>query len=201
MKLKKIAAAAVAMAMAVSMLSVPVFAAEGESVGTDSNGTLTDHKASTTVNVIYSNDASQLSVTVPISVTFAVKSNGEFVCPTNYKLVNKSVVPVYVDDISVTEVTEGYSLVASATTAKQIQLTMKAGSDTTGLALIGTNSQTYTKSNWEMAATTNDEGTPLAVSFSGKAGAAESAWAKKDATQLFKIVYTIKAGTSSDAVQ
>ena len=231
MRLKKVAAAAVAMVMAVSMLSVPVFAAgadDSTGAGTttttpsedpDANGAKVDTgtpsstsgtgTASTEVYLKYAESNTQLSVTVPIKVTFAVKDNGEFITPkaASYQIKNNSLVPVYVDKIAVTGVASNYSFADnSAPTGKVVKLTMQAGdanTNTAGLVKLDTTNskeeQEVTQKGWQLKAAKKSGETitadTLNVKFEGKVGEVDSDLAD-NAVTLCHITYTIKAGTA-----
>ena len=216
MKLKKFAAAAVAMVMAVSMLSVPVWAAdtqgEGEkvtNVGTNVSSNLTNGSASTNVNVIYSNSSSQLSVTVPIAITFAVKNDKTFICPSDdaYNIVNNSVVPVHVTTVNVATVENNgdYTLVSdtdfNTASGNVAKLKMQNGTDTDSLELTASDTNgtalDITPANWNLAATGDTSGkNKLTLKFSdGAVNNVDAKWVNSTETTLFKITYTVAAGT------
>ena len=222
MRLKKVAAAAVAMVMAVSMLSVPVFADEttpteeqqGAAVDTT---TTSDYKAdknsetgtaTTKVNLIYSKMADQLSVTVPISVTFAVKSTGEFVTPSAgaYYIKNSSIVPIHVAEIKaeMTNDNSSYSFsdseITEGETQSKVYLKLEqkkkddSSSNATNYAVLN-NSNVQLQGNWDIAAKNGDDGTKMELHFVGavsKAGL-KSTWADSS-DQICTITYTIGAG-------
>lgn len=222
MRLKKIAAAALALAMTVSMVSVPVFAAEGDngegvsqttvnfkekSNHTDQGGGAKDAgTASTDVKIIYSTDATQLSVTVPIAITFAVDGEKNLIAPTSYGITNESVIPVYVKEITVSGKDNGYNLIDTVTStgAKNMQLTMVAGTDeiklkTNSVTLTQAENQTIgTANQWNIPAKKGQDGTKLSITFkNGKVDAVDPDWAtvtNKNGVELFRITYTIEAG-------
>lgn len=180
-------------------------ATQGEEVGTSSN--VTNGSGSTAVKVIYSSNSGQISATVPISITFAVKNDKTFVYPTTdtYKIVNNSVVPVYVSNIAVVFGSADYKLVNAAPAANEdyneIQLSMTAGTDTINLvgdvASLDSNSTPINQTigdgtKWNIAAGGN-----LPINFSnGKVYEVDSAWVGSAAT-LFSIVYTISTGSAT----
>ena len=69
---------------------------------------------------------SLLSATVPLNVTFAVKRNGDFVCPEGYAITNTGSEIFHVSDIRVTMLDAAYSFVDSDKNLqdRQIYLTM-----------------------------------------------------------------------------
>ena len=216
MRLKKIAAAAVAMVMAVSMMAVPVFADAGK-VSIDENPTAFDNtnQAKTEVKLVYSDANGNLSVTVPLHVTFAVDSQGKLTYPDNYKIVNNSVVPVHVTDIKVTMLDQDYVLVNTtpAANAQEVKLSMTATSneksDTVNFVATkgGTNvEQTFTKTGtnceaWNIPAgkklSGDVTGTALPLTFGtdGAVGSIKADWAN-EATQFCNIIYTVAAGVA-----
>lgn len=231
-KAKKLAAAALAVVMALSM-SVPAFAAadgtvknQGQAVSsenykgdgqveskltTDSSNTgnaaPTTGTASTNVKLIYSEDATQLTVTVPLSVTFAVQDSGKFVTPTNYTIINGSRIPVYVTGIEIKEVnstpkytfvndeesvTEGSMNVYLSIAPKKGKVTTAAsdydaGQNKAGDAVkFGSTTQISDKTQWNMSAKGGDTNA-LNMTFDGKIGSIDAAWAsdqiKNDTTK------------------
>lgn len=220
MRLKKVAAAAVAMVMAVSMLSVPAFAVETSGTttktdsaakyedvgeGVESNLDTTKGTASTKVNVIYSSSSAQLSVTVPISVTFAVWNDLSLITPSEgtYKIVNNSSVPVHVTSVEVTPAENAeYQLVSDVKNAtgidKAMQLTMKVGTQEIKLESNSDKSakeQNPTAGQWDIAAKGETNSSLTATFSDGAVNKIDANWIKKDATTLFNITYTVKAGT------
>ena len=67
------------------------------------------------------------SATVPLSITFAVLSTGEFITPEGYGITNNSVVPIHVSEIKVSDIAEGYEFVANEddVSGKKIRLQMQ----------------------------------------------------------------------------
>lgn len=162
----------------------------------DSSAVLENGQASTAVKLVYSDDVSQISATVPLSITFAVEKDGSFVCPTGYQIVNNSVVPIHVSGMQIAEVASGYTLVDSdKVTGKQIKLTMKTAGDS--IKLIGSENaaatQRLTDGGWDISTGSNNS---LAITFeNGKVGSIDAAWAN-GAARLFTIRYTFEAGTA-----
>ena len=210
MRLKKIAAAALAVAMTASMMAVPAFAAgtNGEDVDTvTNNGTLTNRSASTDVKVIYSETSTQISATVPLYVTFAIKNDRTFIYPTaDYEIKNNSVVPIYVDEIKVKmkdDKTELTDTIDTSAEKQQVKLAMQPGNGDK-LQLKATDNtdgdvQSITKSAWQMDAKDGTNAN-LKITFSdGEVNKVDTSWIKALNTQdhgttLFTVVYTIKAG-------
>ena len=234
-KMNRIAAAALAVVMAVGVMAMPAFATSyntkvGENVSDDTfnwSSTNTDDTAktgtaSTDVHLVYSTAASQLSVTVPISVTFAVKSTGDFVCPTDkaYYIENNSVVPVHVEGIKAEFDKTGssakfsnYSFVSSDTTLTTGQVYLKmsqsGSSETDDEVTSTTGSATFEKElkksdlagSWNIKAKKNEtsaSGVQMQLKFEGKmfAGDIDASWANSD-VKMCTITYTIAAGTDS----
>lgn len=108
--MKKMKMVIPALALAASM-SMTAFAAgeaqQGQAVDTASSNAFEAGTASTQVKVVYTKDVSQLSATVPLSITFAVLSTGEFITPEGYGITNNSVVPIHVSEIKVSDIAGG----------------------------------------------------------------------------------------------
>lgn len=208
MRLKKVAAAAVAMVMAVSMLSVPVFAAagdDGESATGSVNFNDTTNKnagtAATEVYVMYSKQSTQLSVTVPTKVVIAVKESKSIIGPDNYTITNNSVLPVYVKSMKVEQIGD-YQLTdsAPAATDQKINLKMKPGTNGEEFSVSTTGKNQTTDvtpkaGNWDISAETGKN--TLNITFDGSVGKVDSKWAtdtNATGVHLFTITYTIAAG-------
>ena len=131
--MKKMKMVIPALALAASM-SMTAFAAgeaqQGQAVDTASSNLFEAGTASTQVKVVYTKDVSQLSATVPLSITFAVLSTGEFITPEGYGITNNSVVPIHVSEIKVSDIAEGYEFVTNEdeVSGKKIRLQMNAES-------------------------------------------------------------------------
>ena len=83
-----------------------------------------NNEAKTTFSVVAV--PANLSATVPLNVTFAVKRNGDFVCPEGYAITNTGSEIFHVSDIRVTMLDAAYSFVESDKNLqdRQIYLTM-----------------------------------------------------------------------------
>ena len=83
-----------------------------------------NNEAQTTFSVVAV--PANLSATVPLNVTFAVKRNGDFVCPEDYAITNTGSEIFHVSDIRVTMLDAAYSFVESDKNLqeRQIYLTM-----------------------------------------------------------------------------
>lgn len=83
-----------------------------------------NNEAQTTFSVVAV--PANLSATVPLNVTFAVKRNGDFVCPEGYAITNTGSEIFHVSDIRVTMLDAAYSFVESDKNLqdRQIYLTM-----------------------------------------------------------------------------
>ena len=84
-----------------------------------------NNEAKTTFSVVAV--PANLSATVPLNVTFAVKRNGDFVCPGGYAITNTGSEIFHVSDIRVTMLDATYSFVESDKNLqdRQIYLTME----------------------------------------------------------------------------
>lgn len=200
--MKKMKMVIPALVMAASM-SMTAFAAgeaqQGQAVDTASSNEFESGTASTQVKVVYTKDVSQLSATVPLSITFAVRSNGEFITPDGYGITNNSVVPIHVSEIKVSDIAEGYEFVTDEdeVVGKKIRLQMQTENSSSSIQLqgkTGARPQVFDEADWVIESGSNNK---LGITFSGgKVGTFEADWAN-GATDLFKITYTIKAGTAS----
>lgn len=200
MKKMKMVLPALVLAAGMSMTAYAAGEAQqGQAVDTASSNEFESGTASTQVKVVYTKDVSQLSATVPLSITFAVRSTGEFITPEGYGITNNSVVPIHVSEIMVSDIAEGYEFVLNEddVTGKKLRLQMKAENSNSSITLqggTGERPQSFNKSDWVIESGSNNK---LGITFSGgKVGTFEADWAN-GATDLFKITYTIKAGTAS----
>ena len=153
-----------------------------------------NNEAKTTFSVVAV--PANLSATVPLNVTFAVKRNGDFVCPEGSEI-------FHVSDIRVTMLDATYSFVESDKNLqdRQIYLTMTgtnpgimspvsdtvtfvSGSDNTKQSF-GTEPTTY--NTWNV-----DQGGKIEFEFKGKVNGISAEWADKQ--ELFTIAYTIEPG-------
>lgn len=122
--LQKLVAIVLAFVLALS-LSLTALAEEGygqEVTGEDN--LFQNNEAKTTFSVVAV--PANLSATVPLNVTFAVKRNGDFVCPEGYAITNTGSEIFHVSDIRVTMLDAAYSFVESDKNLqnRQIYLTM-----------------------------------------------------------------------------
>ena len=160
-----------------------------------------NNEAKTTFSVVAV--PANLSATVPLNVTFAVKRNGDFVCPEGYAITNTGSEIFHVSDIRVTMLDAAYSFVESDKNLqdRQIYLTMTgtnpgsmspisdtvtfvSGSDNTKQSF-GT--EQYTYNTWNV-----DQGGKIEFEFKGKVNGISAEWADKQ--ELFTIAYTIEPG-------
>lgn len=160
-----------------------------------------NNEAKTTFSVVAV--PANLSATVPLNVTFAVKRNGDFVCPEGYAITNTGSEIFHVSDIRVTMLDATYSFVESDKNLqdRQIYLTMTgtnpgsmspisdtvtfvSGSDNTKQSF-GT--EQYTYNTWNVY-----QGGKIEFEFKGKVNGISAKWADKQ--ELFTIAYTIEPG-------
>lgn len=199
--LQKLVAIVLAFVLALS-LSLTALAEEGcgqEVTGKDN--LFQNNEAKTTFSVVAV--PANLSATVPLNVTFAVKRNGDFVCPEGYAITNTGSEIFHVSDIRVTMLDAAYSFVESDKNLqdRQIYLTMTgtnpgsmspisdtvtfvSGSDNTKQSF-GT--EQYTYNTWNV-----DQGGKIEFKFEGKVNGISAKWADKQ--ELFAIAYTIEPG-------
>ena len=167
--------------MIMALSAVPSYAGNtsaGEAAAFVSN------QASTAVSVIASDDAlSNISATVPLTVTLAVAADGTVTAPTNYAIRNTGVIPDHVKTITaLTE--EGYSFESDGAKT-ELALTLTAGDDTVRLAVLPVIGRA---SAWNIPA-----GVSLPLSFSGKVGNIKADIAE-NAKKAFTVNYVIAAG-------
>lgn len=122
--LQKLVAIVLAFVLA-SSFNLTALAEEGygqEVMGKDN--LFQNNEAKTTFSVVAV--PANLSATVPLNVTFAVKRNGDFVCPEGYAITNTGSEIFHVSDIRVTMLDATYSFVESDKNLqdRQIYLTM-----------------------------------------------------------------------------
>lgn len=122
--LQKLVTIVLAFVLALS-LSLTALAEEdyGQEV-TGNDNLFQNNEAKTTFSVVAV--PANLSATVPLDVTFAVKRNGDFVCPGGYAITNTGSEIFHVSDIRVTMLDATYSFVESDKNLqdRQIYLTM-----------------------------------------------------------------------------
>lgn len=199
--LQKLVTIVLAFVLALS-LSLTALAEEGygqEVTGKDN--LFQNNEAKTTFSVVAV--PANLSATVSLNVTFAVKRNGDFVCPEGYAITNTGSEIFHVSDIRVTMLDAAYSFVESDKNLqdRQIYLTMTgtnpgsmspisdtvtfvSGSDNTKQSF-GT--EQYTYNTWNV-----DQGGKIEFEFKGKVNGISAEWADK--RELFAIAYTIEPG-------
>lgn len=183
-------------------LGLTALAEEDYGQGVTGEGNLfQNNEAKTTFSVVAV--PANLSATVPLNVTFAVKRNGDFVCPGGYAITNTGSEIFHVSDIRVTMLDATYSFVESDKNLqeRQIYLTMTgtnsgmmspisdtitflSGSDNTKQSF-GTEPTTY--NTWNV-----DQGGKIKFEFKGKVNGISAEWADKQ--ELFAIAYTIEPG-------
>ena len=168
--MKKMKMVIPALALAASM-SMTAFAAgeaqQGQAVDTASSNLFEAGTASTQVKVVYTKDVSQLSATVPLSITFAVLSTGEFITPEGYGITNNSVVPIHVSEIKVSDIAEGYEFVANEdeVSGKKIRLQMQPENGSNSITLKGyPDGEAFKESDWVIETGSNNR---LGITFSG----------------------------------
>ena len=109
--LQKLVTIVLAFVLALS-LSLTALAEEDYGQEVTGEGNLfQNNEAQTTFSVVAV--PANLSATVPLNVTFAVKRNGDFVCPEGYAITNTGSEIFHVSDIRVTMLDAAYSFVES----------------------------------------------------------------------------------------
>ncbi|MDD4509386.1 MAG: hypothetical protein PHY23_00475 [Oscillospiraceae bacterium] len=179
--MKKLTSLLLVLVLAFSFSMTAFAADEGESATGTAN--FANNETSTDVKIIVSTEASaNLSATVPLTVTLAVKNDRSVVAPTNYAISNTGAVAVKVTNVKVAGAA-GYTFVSPLAAEKQMDLALNAinledHDEATGATVTGT--------TWNVAA-----GGSLNLTFAG------SVWADdiSSAKQVFTITYTIAAGT------
>ena len=174
--MKKLVSRFMAVLMVMTMIlsmSMTAFAAgeaqQGQAVDTASSNLFEAGTASTQVKVVYTKDVSQLSATVPLSITFAVLSTGEFITPEGYGITNNSVVPIHVSEIKVSDIAEGYEFVTNEdeVSGKKIRLQMQPENGSNLVQLqgkTGARPQVFDESDWVIETGSNNR---LGITFSG----------------------------------
>lgn len=193
--LQKLVAIVLAFVLALS-LSLTALAEEDYGQEVTGEGNLfQNNEAQTTFSVVAV--PANLSATVPLNVTFAVKRNGDFVCPGGYAITNTGSEIFHVSDIRVTMLDAAYSFVESDKNLqdRQIYLTMTGTnpgimspvSDTVTFVSGSDNTEQYTYNTWNV-----DQGGKIEFEFKGKVNGISAEWANKQ--ELFTIAYTIEPG-------
>ena len=199
--LQKLVAIVLTFVLALS-LSLTTLAEEGYGQEVTGNDNLfQNNEAKTTFSVVAA--PANLSATVPLNVTFAVKRNGDFVCPEGYAITNTGSEIFHVSDIRVTMLDATYSFVESDKNLqdRQIYLTMTGTnpgsmspiSDTVTFVSESDNTkqsfgtEQYTYNTWNVY-----QGGKIEFEFKGKVNGISAKWADKQ--ELFTIAYTIEPG-------
>ena len=196
--LQKLVTIVLAFVLALS-LSLTALAEEGygqEVTGTDN--LFQNNEAKTTFSVVAV--PANLSATVPLNVTFAVKRNGDFVCPEGYAITNTGSEIFHVSDIRVTMLDAAYSFVESDKDLqdRQIYLTMTgtnpsiAGPVSDTVTFVSGNDESFgteptTYNTWNVY-----QDGKIEFEFEGKVNGISAKWADKQ--ELFAIAYTIEPG-------
>ena len=146
-----------------------------------------NNEAQTTFSVVAV--PANLSATVPLNVTFAVKRNGDFVCPEGYAITNTGSEIFHVSDIRVTMLDAAYSFVETGTNPSiagpvSDTVTFVSGNDDKKQSF-GTEPTTY--NTWNV-----DQGGKIEFEYKGKVNGISAKWADKQ--ELFTIAYTIEPG-------
>lgn len=172
-------------------LSATAFAADEGTAGNDTS--FSSNGQTTTVNIQAGADAkTNLSATVPINVTLAVKADKSIVAPeaTSYKISNTGSIAFHVSGISTT-LSDPYTFnpVAGENT---LNLTLKPGSGSAITLAANTNTiAASAKEDWNIAAGSN-----LGLTFAGNVGNITADITS--ATQVFTVTYTITAGIATN---
>ena len=187
----RVLAACAASALVCGLAVVPAFAA--------ANHNITGGKGDTTLNLQV--DQANISATVPQAVSFSVKGDGEFICPSDAKIVNTSQFGIHVANIKVvTESTPAMNLVTTGDfatttgTANTFWTTVKPGvGSAVELATYKTSGADTAGAEWNIAsgATGND----LALTFAGKIK--ESTISSEADTKAATITWTVASGDLS----
>ena len=190
--LQKLVTIVLAFVLALS-LSLTALAEEDYGQEVTGEGNLfQNNEAQTTFSVVAV--PANLSATVPLNVTFAVKRNGDFVCPEGYAITNTGSEIFHVSDIRVTMLDAAYSFVESDENLqdRQIYLTMTG----TNPSIAGPVSDTVTFVSGTEPTTYNtwnvNQGGKIEFEFKGKVNGISAEWANKQ--ELFTIAYTIEPG-------
>ena len=199
--MKKLLAAVLAMAMILS-LGVTAFAAaqnydaDGAVVDTQTNDVAEDGGTADTQFKVIDKSATiptyQMSVTVPMTVTFAVAQDGTTSVPSKYKLINYSF-----KDISVSNVkaVNGNWTLATEAAAKAAD----EGSKTVNMNIKGLDLSTTTDGvapGWDsVKAATSIDGTELDLVLTAVAAPQNSTNETPSAEDAFKVTYTIAMPT------
>ena len=197
-RLKQLSAAVIALALTLSVgLTVFADSQYGEEIS-GPNNPFQNNEAQTTVSVL-SIPNQNLSATVPLNVTFAVKDDGTFICPEGYAITNTGSEYIKVTDISVTMEDTSYSLVNSTTlNDHEVYCTMTAAKDGVFDAIVldcasGTQKQSFSKTYPNVSVWNIEGNSSCNISFSGNMNR-NNAHDFSTAHKLFTITYTIASG-------
>lgn len=185
--MKKLTALLLVLVLTLSF-SMTAFAADDAGTADTDTG-FSGNSADTTVKIIAGEDAQgNLSATVPINVTLAVKADKSIVAPaaTVYKIANTGSIAFRVSGIS-TALTSPYTF-NTTPGANTLNLTLTGGSDT--IALVANSCTIGTAAQWNVAA-----GSDLGLTFAGSVG--NIAADITTAAQVFTVTYTLTAGSAS----
>ena len=159
-----------------------------------------NNEAKTTFSVVAV--PANLSATVPLNVTFAVKRNGDFVCPEDYAITNTGSEIFHVSDIRVTMLDAAYSFVESDKNLQDRQIYLTMTGTNPGIMSPISDTITFvsgsdnTKQSFGTEPTYNtwnvDQGGKIKFEFKGKVNGISAEWANKQ--ELFTIAYTIEPG-------
>ncbi len=198
--MKKLFALLVALTLvcSFSMTALAVANEDGTELGTDQDVKI-DNTGDTIVSITSAKGdaAGQLSVTVPTSVTLAVKANAtneNILGPDNYYITNNSAFAVKVTNVAVAE-QGNFKITGAGTTDTDIgSITLKNSKEATGTALSAWMAA-VTGTNWNMAnSSASADVNKIKIQFGGTVTDV-----KQDistAKTAFKITYTVAAGAN-----
>lgn len=203
-RLQKLVTVALAFVLALS-LSLTALAVKGEYGEEVSNGELfQDNQAVTTFSAV-SVPEKNLSATVPLNVTFAVKSDGTLVCPKDYAIANTSTDTddvFHISDIKITMLDSSYSLVNKENPdSNEIYFTMTGtNSYTDATDTIVLNSEKEEQAFGLSGSTIGTWNVPgnssITFELDGKMNSEKREWITGH--ELFSVEYTIAAGQFYD---
>ena len=185
--MKKLTALLLVLVLTLSF-SMTAFAADDAGTADTDTG-FSGNSADTTVKIIAGEDAQgNLSATVPLNVTLAVKANKDIVAPasTSYKVSNTGSIAFHVSGIS-TALTSPYIFNATPG-ANTLNLTLTGGTD--AIALASGACAIAAADQWNVAAGSN-----LGLTFAGSVGNITADITT--AAQVFTVTYTLTAGIAS----
>ena len=198
--MKKVLATILAMAMILS-LGVTAFAAQnydadGTAVDSKTNDVSTDGGTADTQFKVIDKSATvptyQMSVTVPMTVTFAVAKDGTTSVPSKYKLINYSFKDITVSSV---KATNGEWTLATETTAKEAAKASK----TVNMKIKDIDLSTATSGvdpSWGTVAKATDiKGTELDLTLTAVAAPQDETVAGNSSEDVFTVTYTIAMPT------